>query len=100
MDYTIQNFINKLITEKGANDVPEEVKTQLKADLMERIEKVINLKIIENLDEENLTKFENKLDYGTDSDVQNFLKEAIPNIDNLVAEALLDFRQKYLGLTA
>lgn len=94
---SLQVFIEGLIKEKGLEDLDPEILTQLKEDLQKRLENIINATILENLPSEKLPEFEKLLDSGADDEmIQSFCRENIPNLDEVIAKALLDFRRSYL----
>lgn len=96
MNQTIESFINQLIIDKDIRDVNEEVMTQIKSDLYDRAEDVINSHILKNIPEDKLGEFGALLDSGSDDEIQKFCSSTIPNLDAVVAGALLSFRDIYL----
>lgn len=96
---TLLQFVNKLVEEKKiAEDVGPDVLEEIKNDLFERIEDRINAMILEKIPPHKLEEFEEKLGSDSDSDLQSFCEENIPNLDQEIASELLAFRQTYLGL--
>ncbi len=100
MDVSIEQFVERLIQEKGIGDVPDAVLQQLKADLQERAEDMINAEILAHMPPEALSTFEEMLDTSTDEDVQAFCREKIPNLDAVIGQALLSLQQLYVGSNA
>ncbi len=100
MDVSIEQFVERLIQEKGIGDVPDAVLQQLKADLQERAEDMINAGILAHMPPEDLSTFEEMLDTSTDEDVQAFCREKIPNLDAVIGQALLSLQQLYVGSNA
>jgi hypothetical protein len=95
----IEEFISRLIVEKKIVGVSEAVLNQMKTDLYQRVEDLINASILRRVPQTKLGEFQDVLETGSDEDVQKFCKEIIPDIDSVVAQTLLSFRNTYLGLT-
>ena len=93
----IEEFVNKLIEDKGFNEQDPDVLAQMKSDLLDRVENRINAMIISELDSEKLPGFEKILENGSEEEIQKFVKDNIPDIDERVAAELLTFKNIYLG---
>ncbi len=99
MQDTITQFVEELVKEKNLDGLDQEVLSQIKADLNERVENTLNAAIIENLPAEKLEAFEKMLDDNSSAEAtQKFCQENVPNLDQVLAAALLDFRRIYLNL--
>lgn len=98
MTYSIEAFVDALLVEKGISDVEMEVREQLKNDLVDRAENIINAEILAHMPREELSVFEQLLDAGSDDEVQAFCKEKISNLAEVIAESLMKLRNTYLGI--
>ncbi len=87
----LDEFISRLVEEKGFDTKEVEVIDQIKADLMSRVEDRINAMIISHLDVEVLPEFEAIIDGGDEAKVEAFVKNHIPDIDEKLAAELLAF---------
>lgn len=90
-------FIDRLVDEKGLNNLDSSILSQLKVDLAERLENIVNAAILAKMPQDKLESFEKLLDSGNDSEIQSFCAENIPDLDQVIAGELLNFRQTYLG---
>jgi len=91
-------FVDKLVEEKGLDGLEKEVLDQIKVDLKDRIEDIINAKIVEKLPPEKLEEFEKLLDQNTSPQAtQKYVKDNIPDLEEVLARVFLNFRQTYLG---
>lgn len=99
MEYSINAFVDKLLQEKGVTGLPTEVMEQLRSDLVVRAENLINAEILANMPESLLDDFEKKLNGGNDEEIQVFCKQNIPNLDEVVANALIKLKNIYLADT-
>ena len=97
MEYTISSFVDKLLETKGVTGLSAEVMEQLKSDLVERAENIINAEILANMPKDNLEEFEKLIDADDDEALQSFTKEKIPNIDEVVAGGLVKLQNIYLA---
>jgi len=94
----LEAFVSQLVEEKGLNYLDEETLTQVKSDLMERLENRINAVIIANLPSADLVDFEQKLESKiSEEEIQAYCSTKIPNLPEIVAAELLAFRQSYLN---
>ena len=94
---TIEDFVDKLVEDKGFNEQDPDVIAQMKTDLVDRVENRINAMILVNMNSEKLTDFEKILESGSEEQIQEFVKREIPDIDEKVAAELLTFKNIYLG---
>ena len=98
VDEMLQAFAQKLLEEKKFDAVDPEVFKQLKADLVDRLEDRMNMIILKNMPEEKLGEFEALLENGPAEDLQNFVAENVPNLQEVLSTELMAFRKTYLGL--
>ncbi len=92
----LDQFIDRLVEEKGLTNLDGEVLAQVKSDLYARAEDRVNATIVEKLPPTMLNDFEKLLDEGSEVQLRTFCQEHIPNLDEAVAAALLSFGQTYL----
>lgn len=94
----IDQFVDKLLEEKQLPDLGSEVLAQMKNDLISRVEDRINAALISNMSPDQLQRFDALLDTDNESETQAFLKSEIPDLETIIASALINFRATYLGL--
>lgn len=95
---TIDQFVDRLVEEKGFANVEADVLEQIKKDLKDRIEDRINASILEHLPPARLEEFEKLLDESSQEEVQAFCEKHVPDLPAIVANALIGFRQLYLNI--
>lgn len=96
---TLEEYIDRLIEEKGFPDLTDEVRAQVKADLLTRLNDTINAKVIAALSDEDLGGFEKLVDANaSQEDVQKYIEAKIPDSTSFLAGVLLEFRKNYLGI--
>ena len=93
----IEEYVDRLVEDRGFNEQNPEIIAQIKSDLLDRVENTINAMIVVNLNSEKLPLFEKILENGSDEEIQNFVKSNVPDIDEKVATELLNFKNIYLG---
>lgn len=76
---------------------PKEVKVELHKQLSERMEALVNAAIVAALPPSSLEEFEKVLDEQDQEAAIKFCESRIPNMDEVVARALLQFKEDYLG---
>lgn len=93
---SLDTFIESLVEEKGITGVDQDVMNQIKADLRQRVEDMINAEIVARMPEYALDDFEKMLDSGSEADTQAFAQKHIPDLEEVVASTLLKIRDTYL----
>lgn len=93
----LDEFIDSLVKEKGFDTKDPEVLAQIKSDLTSRVEDRINAMILRNLPEDLLSEFERIVGGGNDKDIESFVKEHIPDMEEKLVSELLAFKSSYLG---
>ncbi len=97
-DDQLKQYAAKLVEEKDFKGVDAEVMEQIKRDVYDRLEKRIDAFIMSALPPEKLEQFDKLLENATEKEIQDFCVTNIPNLDEEVAQQLLQFRQAYLGI--
>lgn len=91
-------YINELIKQKPEyKELDNEVLEQIKKDLKPRVENYINTSILTNIPENKLEEFENILDTNDQIKIQEFLNQNVPDLNQVIAMALIGFRDSYIG---
>jgi DNA replication protein DnaD len=96
----IEQFVKQLLQEKSLPDnLDEEVYNKLVSDLTTRVENLINKRVIESLNDEQLGQFEHIIDDEPENTekIQKFIEENVPNREQITTAALMEFRDLYLG---
>ena len=93
----IEEFIDRLVQEKGFDHKDPEVVTQIKADLLESVGDSINAMIMEHMPEQKMREFEAILDTKDEAKITTYIREQIPDIDEKTAGVLLAFKNTYLS---
>ncbi len=95
--HALSEFIDRLIEEKRFAVTDTDVLRQIRSDLTERVEDRVNATILENIPTEKLEEFSAFLDRANAEQIQEYCRKNIPNLDELIAEALVGFRDTYLN---
>ena len=90
-------FIDQILFDKGADVLPQEVQDQMKQDLLERVERRINIAMLAAMPPEEVVNFEKILDAGSDTAVQAFVARHVPHADEVIAKELVEFKSLYLS---
>lgn len=99
----MEAFIKQLLADKGLpTDLDPKVREQLERDLTDRAADMVNKRMINALNDEDLANFDTLInEHSDDADlIQKFIEEHVPNKETLAASALLEFRALYLGAEA
>ncbi len=92
----IEDFVDRLVAEKGFETKDPEVLSQIKADLLEAVGDKMNAMIMSNIPEDSLIDFDMVLDTEDEEKITTYIREQIPDIDEKTAGVLLSFRNSYL----
>ncbi len=92
-------YVDRLIVEKNFPDLTDEVRAQVKKDLLDRLNDTINAKVIAALSDSDLAGFEKLLDANApQEEIQKYIESKVPDSTTFLANVLLDFRKTYLGI--
>lgn len=94
----VEQFIDQLIDDKGI-ELTEEVRQQLKVDLIERLLDQIDRASINALPEDKAIELADLLDDENFSDEQMtaFMRESGVNLEAVALQTMMQFRLLYLG---
>ncbi len=99
---TLDTFIEKLLDEKHAGiSIPPENRQQMKSEMMGALNKMISVKMLEQLTTEELTEFQRLEDTNAaDDQLQQYVTDHVgPKLkekDVFLAQILTEFRDLYL----
>ena len=95
----VDDFLNKVLTDGGMDNVSPEVREKMFNDLKNRLEDRFVVTVLSNLNDEQITKFrEISESSGNVEEMNKFISSTIPNAEELFARAMLSFRNVYLGI--
>ncbi len=89
-------FIDKIIEAKGLDTLEEEVRVQLRADLLRQLEEIVSRNILDSLTKDKLQVFSHILDTNDVDKIQSFLHNEGINIHEVLARSMAEFQTKYL----
>src|SRR5436190_2207104 len=93
----LEVYVERLVSEKGMEGLDPEILKEVKADLMDRLENRLNATIIANMPAEKLGEFEKILDTDDAKKMQEFTAAQIPDLEQVLALEMLNFRESYLN---
>ena len=93
----IASFVDRLIAEKGLEGLDPEVLTEVRADLSSRVEDRVNAALLAYIPQDKIAAFDEVLETGDAKAVQEFVSSSVPKADEVVAEALMKFRETYVS---
>ena len=95
----VEQFIDQLITDKGVSGLTDEVRAELRKDLMQRLADQIDRAVINALPEDKAIELSERLDdenFGDDQ-VNDFIRDSGVDIQRISLETMVKFRELYLG---
>ncbi len=88
---------NQILEEFDLKDLPEETQTKMIEVMTESLLKRITLRILETLSEEDRVEFEKVKEQEDGDRTEEFLREKIPEYDELVETVSRDFKEEMKG---
>lgn len=101
IDPQVKIFIDNLLKDAGMTSVDEAMREEMVKELYVRLDNYLASVIAENLPQEHFDEFI-KLNEEKKSreEVEKFLKDKVPDVDQVFAKAFAYFRTMYLGNVA
>jgi hypothetical protein len=96
----MEQYIQQLLQEQGVpSDLDPEVRTELVGQVTMRVSNFVNQRLLDAMSDESVDEFNKLLDDDSfdQARAEAFVNEHVPNKDSVVANALVEFRQLYLG---
>lgn len=93
----IKEYLEGLIKEANIPTYDDISKQNIMLELFDRLDKFIAAKIVENLTDEDSETFTKMNEDGkSQEEIDSFIREHLPNAQEVFARAFLDFRDFYL----
>ena len=94
----IRAFLQSVLNDANMHPVDDVMQEAMIQEMFERLDKMVALKMVEELSDENLEEF-TKLneEKKTKEEVDQFFKEKVPNARDIFAKAFVEFRDIYLN---
>lgn len=98
----LDDFVEKILVDKGVTDIEPEIRDELKEDMKKRLLDEINRAAIMQLTEEQASELDQKLaepDFSNE-DMVKFVQDAGVDLTQVAVDTMLRFRGMYLGAEA
>lgn len=94
----IRNFLDGLLEEAGITSVEGELKEEMISQLYQRLNNFITSTIVDSLPPENIDEFIKMNEENRPQiEIEQYLKEKMPNSQDVFGKAFVQFRDIYLG---
>ncbi|MEI8232889.1 MAG: hypothetical protein WCG44_04040 [bacterium] len=98
---TLADYVDKLIAEKNYETVTDDIKLELKNELLRQLNDTLIARTIDKLSDSEISELNILLETKpSDEQLQDFIKSKIDDPQGFIAGVLLSFRKTYLGLEA
>lgn len=92
-------FAQNLLVEKGAYKLDADTVAAMKKEILERLDILVNKVSLNALSNEQLKEFNTLLDkQATTEELQKYISDRVPDLQDRLTEALYRFRLVYLGI--
>ena len=90
-------FLERILDDGGKKDVEPEVRQQMLDDLRQRFQNKLFATIVMKIPEQDLPALNDLIQRkAPESQVQDFVRAKLPNLDGVLAEAMTEFRKLYV----
>lgn len=94
----IRSFIEGLLTDANMSTLDAEMKEEMVKEVFARLDNYITSAIVDNLPENKLEAFiKLNEDKKSKEEIENYLKDNMPNAQDVFAKTFQEFRDLYLG---
>jgi hypothetical protein len=98
LDPAMVEFLNSCLEEKGIKDVPQDLHDQMVSDLADRLQDWLMQAVFAKLEEKDMPAMDELMEKGADQgEIMEYLQKTIPNIEQIFAAAMQEFKQTYLS---
>ena len=94
----LRGFADYLVKQKNFQGLDQATYDMLVEDVYDRLEERVNAVILVNIPPEKVEELDKVLHSGTKDQLENFCRENVPNSQDLITEALVEFEKTYLGV--
>jgi hypothetical protein len=99
--YTVEEFVTYVIDQDKTPDIRQmsgEVRKEFEAAYVDEVSRMIERALIEALPQEHLPKLEAMMNTDSDDeDVQAYIHQHVPNVQQLISTVLLAWKTEYLS---
>lgn len=94
----MHTFLLELLHDAGQTDLGSELEEVLIQDLVPRLEDRLILTAVQHLSSQQEQEVKNMSESGKNSaEIIVYLKNQIPNFEELISQAMIDFREVYIN---
>lgn len=94
----IKKFLEEVLNEANIKNPTPELKEAMIGDLSGRLEQWLMMSVAKHLEPADSIALEKLLEQKvSQEEIQSFLGQRIPDISAVIAQAMLDFKNAYLG---
>ncbi|MCR4312041.1 MAG: DUF5663 domain-containing protein [Candidatus Uhrbacteria bacterium] len=94
----LEVFVERLLEEKGLANVEPNVLAEMRQDLLERVGERINAEMLAALAPDKVEQLNEMLDGDqSDEQIREFFFANVPNFQEVLTTAIMNFRSAYLG---
>ncbi|PIR47139.1 MAG: hypothetical protein COV07_00500 [Candidatus Vogelbacteria bacterium CG10_big_fil_rev_8_21_14_0_10_45_14] len=93
----LNEFVDKMIEDKGITGLEPDIHIEVRKDLLRRLKDILDATIVHHMPEEHIPEFRALLDRdASEGEMRDFCEKHIADFDQVLASAMVNFRNKYL----
>ncbi len=97
----VRGFLESLLADSGMTSLDDQMREDMLQELYLRLDNFLTAQIVDNLPPEQLEPFIQMNEaQKPKAEIEQFLKDNMPNAQEVFANAFIEFRNLYLGNTA
>lgn len=94
----VKNYLESLLQDAGMTTLDADMKEEMVKELYVRLDNYLTSTIINNLPPENMEEFiKMNEEKKSQAEIELYLKDKVPNAQDIFAQAFMEFRDLYLG---
>ena len=98
LTHPVRVFLEACLWEKGIKSVDDKVREDMVQDLAPRLQDWLWQAVFSRLKQEDLPDWKLLMEAGPEpTDIWDFFREKIPNVDKVMEEAMAEFKKIYVG---
>lgn len=99
MSPEVQNFLNSIVDQADQQDMTPQLRQKMIENLAQQLDGFLIGRAIDNLSDADLEAYDALVASQPGADqVQQFLMQHVPQVDQVMRQAMIDFKEQYVSI--